>query len=65
MFVVRLSSISGGCDCCGRDRYLHQVWASGTETWACNECLGWDPYEDEDRDLEFQSQIDSMTETPP
>lgn len=41
---------NGECDACGRKRRLRQCWASGCETWQCDECRGEtdDPYEEED-----------------
>ncbi len=37
----------GQCDCCNEQRPLSQCWASGVETWACDECRG-DEGDDDD-----------------
>lgn len=40
--------VIGECDvCCNRNRLLHFRIAYGIETYACDECCGDDPDEDE------------------
>jgi hypothetical protein len=41
--------VIGFCDCCERERELRQVFSrSCGETWACWECLGDEPEEEEE-----------------
>ena len=40
--------VSGSCDCCGRTEWLSQCWVGELETWACDECRGIEPDDDED-----------------
>ena len=45
------------CDCCGKVRPLRQC-CFGTETWACDECWGWDePDPDEARDRQINDAL--------
>jgi hypothetical protein len=41
----------GACDCCNRQNVpLRHVWAYGIETYACDECCGTEPDDDEEQE---------------
>lgn len=49
----------GDCDCCSKYRPLSRCWAYGIETWACDECRGFEesePRTEEDLDQEDEEQ---------
>lgn len=47
----------GDCDCCGKNRPLSRCWASGIETFACDECRGFE--EEDDEQLRFWTEQDN------
>ncbi len=50
---------TGECDCCGRMRPLSRCWAGALETWACDECRGWDDEDQEPDDPDdWESEAD-------
>jgi hypothetical protein len=49
----------GQCDCCGEYRHVTFVnggWLCG-ETWACEECRGIEPDEDDNDQLQFEHEM--------